>query len=83
MLNRWLGPRKTEEERQVGSRKTEEEHRVGAVVWHNPPGVAKRLGDMSVEELRAELAQIHGHLRAGGTILINPEDSFQRVYFFE
>ena len=71
MLNRWLGPRKSEEE-----------PRVGAIVWHNPPAVARRLGDMTPEELRTELAQIHGHLRAGGTISINPEDPHQRVYFF-
>ena len=72
MLNSWLGPRKTEEE-----------HRVEAVVWHNPPGVAKRLGDMTAEELRAELAQIHEHFRKGGVVSISPEDAHQRLHFFE
>ena len=69
MLNKWLGPRKSEGELLVD-----------AVVWNNPPKPPRRLGDMSEKELKSELSQIHRVLRGGGNLVMS-KDLDQTINF--
>jgi hypothetical protein len=54
---------------------------VEGTVWfgiHQPP---IRLVDLDVNQLRQELATIHGHLRDGGVVQMNTRDQHQRIQY--
>ena len=54
---------------------------VDDVVWHRVPCGASRLGDLTPEQLRVELAIVKAHLKSpGNTIHLDNNDPFQRVY---
>lgn len=48
-------------------------------VWHHPPALAKRVGDMTPTELRRELAEMRKEMRGGLGYRMIEKDSHQRI----
>ena len=49
------------------------------VVWHMPPALPRRVGDMTPAEMRTILAKIEEHLRYGGVLRMSPTDVHRRI----
>lgn len=49
-------------------------------VWHRPPLFARRLGSMTPEQLRRELAFVLEELHAGRVLSIPAGDPFFRIH---
>lgn len=54
---------------------------VEGTVWFGLNHPPVRLIDLDANQLRQELATIHGHLRNGGVLQMNTRDQHQRIQF--
>ena len=69
-LNMWLGPRRSAAEKELDR-----------VVWHQPPALPIRLGDMTTAQLKAVVGEVHRCITHGGSIELSKDDPHKRIFF--
>lgn len=63
----------------LGKRKESQEEAINNTIYHMPPNLSVRLGDMTEGQLRSSLHMLISHIKSGGVIRMQPGDKHQKI----